>query len=363
MENHGFRRFILRTALALSPLAAYLALYLLLDPFCVVHPYDGMSVHPGDTLERIPNKRYVAVEGLKFRGAEMGYDSFVFGSSLSTNFTASAWGCHLPDTSCIYHFTAGAEPLVGIRDELRYLFERGENVRHVLLVMEEEMYRRPKRYNELPYVPHYEVSPDVSWLDFHLVHFNAYRDPELFLYSLWPELVADRLVPDGKMQPVPLSGHDELTNEDRNDAKDSLILADPDAYFADVPWLVEMQALPNPMPPVIEGDAEALLREIADMLKAHGVDYLVIVPPRFRTQGLLPLDRALLYEIMGSRYVHDFSEDSVLVHDLHSYYDGMHILIHRCTELIDHSYNEQELPLRYPDEWQEATYNASIRKK
>ncbi len=223
--------------------------------------------------------------------------------------------------------------------------------------MEEEMFRRPKRYREMPYVPHYEVSPEVSWLDFHMVHFNAYRDPELFLYSLWPSLVADKLVPDGKMQPVPISGHDEETNEDRNDAKDSLILADPDSYFSTMPWLVEMQALPNPMPLVITGDSEALLREIAAMLKEHHVDYCIIIPPRFRTQGLLPLDRAVLSEIMGTRHVHDFSWDSVLVHDLHSYYDGMHILIHRCTELIDRSYQEQELPLQYPDEWQKTINN------
>ena len=209
----------------------------------------------------------------------------------------------------------------------------------------------------MPYVPHYEVSPEVSWLDFHMVHFNAYRDPELFLYSLWPSLVADKLVPDGKMQPVPISGHDEETNEDRNDAKDSLILADPDSYFSTMPWLVEMQALPNPMPLVITGDSEALLREIAAMLKEHHVDYCIIIPPRFRTQGLLPLDRAVLSEIMGTRHVHDFSWDSVLVHDLHSYYDGMHILIHRCTELIDRSYQEQELPLQYPDEWQKTINN------
>ena len=363
MEKRDFLRFILRVMAACTPFALLLALYLVRDPFGVVHRYDGVSVHPGDTLERIPNKRYVAVEGLKFHGAERGYDSFIFGSSLSTNFTAAAWGGHLPDTSFVYHFTAGGEPLVGIRDELRYLYGTGARVSHVLLVIEEEMYRRPTRYGELPYVPHYDVSPDVSWIDFHLVHFNAFRDPELFLYSLWPSLTADKLVPDGKMQPVPVSGHDELANEDRNDAKDSLLLTDPDAYFADVPWLVEMQPLPNPMPLVIEGDAERLLREIADMLHGHGTDYLVIVPPRFRTQGLLPLDRALLCEIMGERRVHDFSSDSVLVHDLHSYYDGMHILIHRCTQLIDRSYREQELPLSYPDEWRETGSNDDIRKK
>ena len=357
MKRKGIKEFILRVLLAASPLALFLALYVVLDPFGVVHRYDGVSVEAGDSLERIPNKRYVAVEGLKYHGLERHYDSFIFGSSLSTNFTVRQWGRHLPDSAHIYHFTAGAEPLEGIRDELCYLFDQGMDVKHVLMVMEEEMFRRPKRYEEMPYVPHYDVSPEVNWLDFHMVHFNAYRDPELFLYSLWPELVADKLVPDGKMQPVPVSGHDELTNEDRNDAKDSLIIADPDAYFSDMQWLVDMRPLPNPMPLVITGESEILLRELAAMLNKHHVDYLVIVPPRFRTQGLQPLDRAMLYEIMGPKHVHDFSWDSTLINDLHSYYDGMHILIHRCTELIDRSYNEQELPLRYPDEWQKTINN------
>ncbi len=86
MKRKGIKEFILRVLLAASPLALFLALYVVLDPFGVVHRYDGVSVHPGDSLERIPNKRYVAVEGLKYHGLERHYDSFIFGSSLSTNF-------------------------------------------------------------------------------------------------------------------------------------------------------------------------------------------------------------------------------------------------------------------------------------
>ena len=110
MKRKGIKEFILRVLLAASPLALFLALYVVLDPFGVVHRYDGVSVEAGDSLERIPNKRYVAVEGLKYHGLEQHYDSFIFGSSLSTNFTARQWGRHLPDSAHIYHFTAGAEP-------------------------------------------------------------------------------------------------------------------------------------------------------------------------------------------------------------------------------------------------------------
>lgn len=343
MKQPGFRKFVLRTLLALTPIAAFVALYIALDPFGVVHPYDGVSLTPGDTLERIPNKRYVALEGLKHYQATQHYDSFIFGSSLSTNFTAAAWKKHLPDSARVYHFTAGAEPLVGIRDELRYLFDHGVDVKHVMMIMEEEMFRRGKRYGEVPYVPHYEVSPEVSWLDFHLVHFNAFRDPELLLYNICPQLVADRIVADGKIQAAPSDGHDEIINEDRNDQLDSLVLSDPDAYFAPMPWLVEMRPLPNPMPLVITGEAEQLLHEIAAMLEAHQVDYLIIVPPRFRTQGLQPLDRELLCDIMGREHVHDFSNDSTGIHDLRGYYDGIHLITPRCTQLIDSCFAEPML--------------------
>lgn len=344
MKQQGFKKFVLRTLLALAPVVAYVALYLVLDPFKVVYRYDGISVEPGDTLERIPNKRFVAIEGLKHYYDAQRYDSFIFGSSLSSNFSVAAWKKHLPDSASVYHFTAGAEPLEGIRDELRYLFDHHVTVRHALLVMEEEMYRREKRYGELPYVPHWEVSPQITWLDFQRVHFNAFRDPDILLYQFCPSLVADKLVADGKMQTIPSGGRNELANEDLENVLDSIILSDPDKYFSTMPWLEEMQPLPNPMPLSIDAKAEGLLKEIAAMLNEHHVDYLVIVPPRFRTQPLQPLDRALLCEIMGEEHVNDFSGDTTLIHDLHSYYDGMHILTYRCSQLIDRCYENRRLP-------------------
>ena len=148
----GLKKFILRTLLALSPVAAYVALYVALDPFKVIRPYNGVSIAPGDSLERIPNKRYVAIEGLKYYNPQHHYDSFIFGSSISSNFTAEAWKKHLPPDASVYHFTAGANTLTGIRDELRYLIDHGYPVRHALLIMEDEMFQRKPRLNELPYV-------------------------------------------------------------------------------------------------------------------------------------------------------------------------------------------------------------------
>lgn len=336
----GIKKFILRSLLALSPVAAYVALYAALDPFKVIRPYNGVSIAPGDSLERIPNKRYVAVEGLKFYNPRYHYDSFIFGSSISSNFTAEAWKRHLPADASVYHFTAGANTLTGIRDELRYLIDHGIPVRHALLIMEDEMFQRQPRTNEMPYVPHPDVSPQVSWLHFHFVHFNAFRDPYMLLYNLapWPSL-GSKLVKDGKMATIP-SGRNEVLNEDSSRGLDSIILNDPNEFYYKMPWLVEMQPMPYPMQLSIDSSNEPVLREIADLLDKNHVDYLIIVPPRFRSQAMSPIDHAALCEIMGADHVKDFSGDSTLVHDLHSYYDGIHVLTHRCTEMIDRSYGE-----------------------
>lgn len=345
MKQKGFTKFVLRSLLALLPVALFVGLYMVVDPFRVVHPYNGVSIAEGDTLERIPNKRYVAVEGLKYYNPDRHYDSFIFGSSISSNFTAAAWKKHLPDSASVYHFTAGAETLSGIRDELRYLLDNGYPVRHALLVMETEIFHRPTRYEEMPYVPHYDVSRAISRLHFHLVHFNAFRDPYMFLYQLWPTKgLADKLMEDGKMTTIP-SGRDELTNEDSSYGLDTLILSRLDAYYQEnYPWLIDMMPQPNPMPLDIDETNIGVLREIAAMLREHHIDYVVIVPPRYKSQPLSPIDHAALCEVMGEDRVNDFSADSVLVHDLHSYYEGVHILTYRCSEMIDRCYERGKRP-------------------
>jgi len=80
-KKKGFKKFVLRSLLALLPVALYVALYVALDPYRVLRPYDGVANVPGDTIDRIPNKRFVALEGFKHYDPQQHYDSFIFGSS------------------------------------------------------------------------------------------------------------------------------------------------------------------------------------------------------------------------------------------------------------------------------------------
>jgi|GEM_PF-783819 len=341
-ENNGFGKFVRRTLLALSPLLAFVLLYLALDPFRVLRPYNGMDVLPGDSVEHNPNERFIAFEGYKYYNPTQQFDSFIFGSSISTTFLSTAWKRHLPDTARIYHFTAGSQTLSGIRDEVAYLLGHATNFNHALIIMEEELFHRATRYHEIPYVPHPAVSPAITRFHFHQLYLNAYRKPDFLLYSLMPSRMVDKLLADDEIALGPRHRNDTI-NEDYALELDSTVLNNPHQYYdVERAWLVNMKPRPEPKPLSIDTDAEQTLRQIASLLQQGHVDYRVIVPPRYKSEPLSPADHSLLCEIMGSSHVFDYSGDLQLIGDLHAYYDGAHMLTYRCSELIDRSYQDQE---------------------
>jgi len=339
-SNKGLGKFVRRTLLALTPLLVFALVYVVLDPFRVWHPYNGMLVMPGDSVERNPNERFIALEGYKFYNGQQHYDSFIFGSSISTTFLSGAWKRHLPDTARVYHFTAGSQTLSGIRDEVAYLLKHCPHFNHALIIMEEEILRRATRYEETPYVPHYEVSPAITRLHFHRVFFNAYRDPDFFLYSLMPRRMVNRLLADGKLS-LARTHRSDILNEDYLIEEDSLAMNDPHQFYdVERDWLVNMTPRPTAQVQAIDETAEQTLRQIAALLQQGGVDYRIIVPPRYKNPSLTAVDHALLCEIMGADRVFDYSGDEELINDVYTYYDGAHLLTWRCTQLIDRSYTE-----------------------
>ena len=58
MRNHGMKRFVLLTLLALLPALLVVALYLVKDPFHVIRPYKGQVYNPGDTITLTINWGY-----------------------------------------------------------------------------------------------------------------------------------------------------------------------------------------------------------------------------------------------------------------------------------------------------------------
>ena len=119
MRNHGMKRFVLLSLLALLPVMAVVALYLIRDPFHVVKPYRGKIYNPGDTVSLTINWGHVTVESFKYFNPSEHFDSFIFGSSLSGYYRIKDWQTHLPADARPFHFNASRETLYGILNKLK----------------------------------------------------------------------------------------------------------------------------------------------------------------------------------------------------------------------------------------------------
>jgi len=345
-QRQDITHFILRTLVALLPVVLLVISYVISDPFEVVHRYSGQAVTVGDTVQPNPNGHYIAWEGFQYYHPSQQFNAFILGSSISKPFMAAAWARYLPDSARIYHFTASGETLIGIRDLLQRLTTDGVTLSHVLVVMETDMLRRATHNDQKPLILHPEVSPSVSWWQFHRVFFNAFRDPDYFIYAMHPsKATIDHLIAHAKITRVMQSIRNDTLNENYNTHLDSLIESEGLSYF-DRPgrrWLINMHVRPEPQSLAIDPNVERVLREIAHLLSTHCPDYRIIVPPCYRKPALAALDHHMLCEIMGDEHVFDFSNDSDLVLDLTNYYDGSHITTRCCNTLLDRAYQQDSL--------------------
>ena len=347
MRNNGMKRFVLLSLLALLPALLVVALYLVKDPFHVVRPYKGQVYNPGDTITLTINWGYVTVESYKYFDPQEHFDSFIFGSSLSGYYFIKDWERHLPEDARPFHFNASRETLFGMFNKLLYLWHRGANVKHALLIIEDEMLMRRPMDEDVLFVQHPETAREVSWWKFHQLYFNAYRHPEVVAYLLCPGPMTQKVLEKGYAT-TDLSNRDESINESYYGWADSVINVNPEAFYT--PEHITQFKLPMkelPCKSKITPQIESKLHDIAGLLEKMGTDYQVIIPPHYGYEAISSSDLYAMELIFGPERVHDYSHDPELGNDLHYYYDDGHLISRECGHLIDSAYNTVTLPSPY----------------
>lgn len=344
MSNKGMKRFVLLSLLALMPALLVVALYLVKDPFHVVKPYQGKVYEPGDTVALTINWGHVTVESFKYFDPRGHYDSFIFGSSLSGYYRIQDWQRYLPASARPFHFNASRETLYGILNKLKYLTASGVTINHALIIMEDEMLMRQPLDNDVLFVQHPQTTRDVSWWKFHQLYFNAYRRPELIAYMLCPGPMTTTVLDKGYAT-TDITTRIEPINEGYYRQADSLIAVNPDAFFT--PEHLAHYALPPkqlPCPDKITPPVEAVLEAIATILRQHGTDYQIIIPPHYGYEAISSSDLYQLELIFGPARIHDYSHDPAMGTDLHYYYDDGHLVAQQCALLMDSAYHAVALP-------------------
>lgn len=341
------KRFVLRSLLALFPVLAVVALYVIKDPFHVVKPYRDRIFNSGDSVSLTVNWGIVSVESFKYFYPQYKFDSFIFGSSLSGYYRISDWQRHLPADARPFHFNANRETLEGILNKLNYLIRQGVTINHALLVIEDEMLQRRPLDKEALYVQHPQTSDDVSWWQFHQLFFNTFRRPAIIAYSICPQAMT-RYVIEKRFATTEIIDRDEHINEGTYHWADSVIDVNPDFFYTPehMARYTRHQRV-EPCPPKINSTVESQLRAIKDALDKQGTDYRIIIPPHYSYEAINGSDLYKMEWIFGADRVHDFSHDHRLASDLHYYYDSGHLIARECARLMDSAYSTPLLQSPY----------------
>lgn len=347
-HNNGIAKFTVKTLLAALPVIALLAWYAIADPFHVLHRYPGHITTNGNIALTI-NYGYVSTESFDYYNPSMRYDSFIFGSSMSQYYHAACWKAHLPAGASVCHFDASMETLDGIINKIRYVNSRGVRVKRALIVIEESMLHRwPQDGNPL-YAQHYATTPACDYLKFQSLYFGIFRNPEFIKYMLWPQRYAGEMV-DKHFATSDIQNRIEDINESYYARFDSLIAHSPKQYFIPARMARRTFApMPIPYAPAIGGEMAARVHTLAQLLRANGTDYIVIIPPRYHRRPIAESDLYALQCELGNSSVFDFSHDSRLSNDAEAYYDNeAHLTAAKCALLLDSCYKMREYALESP---------------
>lgn len=343
-KGKSITTFVLRTLVATLPVWLAVALYIATDPFNILR-YDPTKTVAHHAVAR--NMGFVSITTFNRLNDHYHYNAFIFGSSMSQNYRAEHWGSLLPPDASVMHFDATMETVAGITDKLRYLRDRGADVKYALIIIEEEMLRRDPLDNDILHVRPPAITDDVTIAHFHTLFFNAYKTPLIMGYCLAPQRFHDDMERQLIIAVEPTTRY-ERYNEFRYNGHDSLIESRPDEFFtpqrlkaitsnADRLYTVEQS--------VMTSHRVEELKALRLTLDELGTDYRVIVPPRYHRQLISAADAATLAEILGHERVFDYCRDP-LSDNPRAYYDShAHLIAKYCNDLLTRVYSNTRLNL------------------
>ena len=335
---HNIKKFISLTLLAATPIMAFFALYAWLDPFCSLWRNPLLSPQ-----QQLVNRSLLSTEVYLLNRHSQGYDSFIFGSSISGYFSIEVWKKHLPPHASAMHFDASSETLQGIAQKIDFIIRQGGNLQNALIVIEEPMLRRSQNSIYHLYTPHPRLNGGgLHWIEFQHVNFTAFRQIDF---------IKEHILKNAKPSPEkPTSPLNLITNEYDYADLEQYVARQADNYYT--PQLLQKFEEYAPLFPQPPAPVEAFnlhwLKYIATRLHQLRCNYAVIVLPTYRGAALDCLTAQLMRSWFGKERVFDFTHDEWLKNNPRHYYDPVsHLRTPLCNQILQEIYAKPNPGLLY----------------
>ena len=339
-------RFMLRAVAVVAPVVAIaVGWYVVTDPFKVLREYDSYLPDPKECPVRVGiNKGLITVTNYHQRVAEgRRYNAFIFGSSVSCYYDARLWA-QMADTTgraSAYHFDSSGETLGELADKVEYLDRIGQPIEYALIVLDPIIMRSDDSEGPATINPPQLHRNILEFLKYHYTFFRAATNADFFK-SWIPYKLTGREWANGRnlvFEPQPIV-YDPIVNQESIPQWDSIIAANPDAFYARYP-LAESPAKVTESDVVLTHAKEMALRRVAEVFARHGTDCQIIIGPNRMKVAINWRDLGLLRQIFGLSRVHDFSVEMAKELECDTLlYDNTHYRASFATELMRRVYGD-----------------------
>lgn len=331
------KKIILKVLLGLSPVLIVLAIYAVMDPFKVLYHYD--SYYPKDGVQHVTlNNDFTTVQAYLDGYKKYGYDTYIFGNSKGLIFHTDKLQQHIPGGK-IFQFSVSNEGLFGVESKLRLIDSLGGEIKHVLLVLDDPLYKLDK---ELPAFPKHPLLSSKSMLTFQVNNVKGFFEKDFLIPYL-------KMIATGEVDNTFfVSGldnkrcaYDVATNDLKYPDLDPSIDADTTTYYTKRSKIFYLR------PPEQKYAAQHLkathiaqLRNIKRILDKHHADYKIVITPQYNQLKPEPHDYAILQQILGAEHFYDFSGINDITNDRHNYYENVHFRPFIANRIMDSIYGK-----------------------
>jgi hypothetical protein len=322
MKNKNLNKFIYKTLIVSFPFLLFLLLYIILDPFKVIHGYPPFY-KKGNVVDI--NRDYVSTTTYEKQYQKYRYDSFIFGNSRSRFYEISDWQKYLPSNSSCYHFDASGESLYGIYKKILYIDQKGGSLNNVLIIADTDALAKDKSLEGHLFIISPQLENNKNFIKFHTTSFKVFCYYK-FLYAFLDYKISGKVkdyMRDNLLLDDDLFDYNQTTNEIRLlDAEEKIGKA---TYYTSKK-LFEFHRLQGDFlfESVIKDSQKQMFEKIKQIFTKHHTNYRIVISPQYDQIKFNPEDLRYLEDLFGKDFVFDFSGRNILTENYKNFYDKFH---------------------------------------
>ncbi len=336
MQTFIYRLFRF-SLIGLIPLIIASVLYVIFDPFKVLHYYDSFVETDAKGMVTL-DQDYVSTTTFINNSRKTNYNSFIFGNSRSIFYQVSDWKRHLNQDASCFHFDASGESLYAINKKNEFIDNKGNEISNILLVLDYATLIQDKPKSDHLGIISPALVNNSNIIEFHKTFFLAFLTPK-FLYAFLDFKISGYIKPYMKQNYLlddRPRNYDVLTNELRFDYFEDMIRTNN--YYTSERLSVFFNrdtTIQKFSPECIFENQKSMLKNILSITKKHNTSIKIVINPLYDQLKLNEEDLKYLINLFGENNVFDFSGINKFTNDYRNYYETSHYRPHVAREILE----------------------------